>query len=52
MNRYEKSKIKGATMVEYVLIVGLLSIVAVALIKTVGVNISALFTKINTALTS
>ncbi len=52
MSNQSKKKIKGATMIEYVLIVGLISIVAVTLMTTAGTNIKNLFTKINTALTS
>lgn len=50
MNNYSKNKIKGATMVEYVLILGLISIAAVAILQSIGVNILALFTKVNTAI--
>ena len=51
MNQYSKNKIKGATMVEYVLIVGLISIAAAVILKTIGVSITTLFTKVNTSLT-
>ena len=50
MSNYQKNKIKGATMIEYVLIVGLISIAAVALMTTVGGSVKTLFTNINTAL--
>ena len=50
MSKYAKNKIKGATMIEYVIIVGLISIVAVTLMTTTGTTIKTLFTRINTAL--
>ena len=50
MNRYAQNKIKGATMVEYVLIVGLISIAAAVILKTLGVSITSLFTKVSTTI--
>lgn len=43
-------RIKGATMIEYVLIVGLIAIAAVAIMTTVGTSVTGVFTKINTNL--
>jgi pilus assembly protein Flp/PilA len=48
MNRANKSK--GATMIEYVLIVGLIAIAAVAIMTTVGGSITTLFTTVNSKL--
>lgn len=50
MSNYSRNKIKGATMIEYVLIAGLIAVAAVALITTVGGSINTVFTAINTAL--
>ncbi len=47
---YSKRKIKGATMIEYVLLAGLISIAAAALLTPLGTKISALFTKVSAAL--
>lgn len=52
MTNHSLNKIKGATMIEYVLIVALISIVAVTLMTDVGTSISTLFTKVSTALTT
>ena len=52
MTNYNLNQIKGATMIEYVLIVALISIVAVTLMTNVGTSISNLFTKVTTALTT
>jgi Flp pilus assembly pilin Flp len=41
---------KGASMIEYVLLASLISIVAIALMTTVGTQIKAVFTKIVAAL--
>jgi pilus assembly protein Flp/PilA len=51
MNKYQKKQIKGATMIEYVLIAGLIAVAAVAIMTTVGGGIAGLFTKVNTAIT-
>lgn len=50
MSNYAKNKIKGATMIEYTLIVALLSIAAAAIITTVGSTIKTIFTTVNTTL--
>ncbi len=52
MSNYSKKKIKGATMIEYVLIVGLISIAAVTIITTLGGTIKTAFTSVNTSVTS
>jgi len=51
MSNYSRNKIKGATMIEYVLIVGLISIAAVALLTALGVSIQGLLTRVSAALT-
>ena len=45
-----KKSVKGATMIEYVLIVGLIAIAAVVIMTTVGGSVTNMFTKINTKL--
>jgi pilus assembly protein Flp/PilA len=40
----------GAAMVEYVLIAGLISIVAIALIQSSGTSVTAIWTKVSAAL--
>ena len=42
----------GQGLVEYALILGLISIVAVAILTTMGTSVRSIFTKINTALTN
>ena len=42
---------KGVTTMEYALVAGLISIVAIAMITNVGNAVNAAFTAINTALT-
>ena len=43
-------KEEGATMVEYGLMVGLIAIVCIAAVTLIGTDLSALFTKVSTAL--
>jgi Flp pilus assembly pilin Flp len=50
MSKYPKKKIKGATMIEYIIITALLSIAAAAIITTIGGTIKTLFTTVNTTL--
>jgi pilus assembly protein Flp/PilA len=50
MNNYSIRKIKGATMIEYVLVVGLIAIAAVVIMTTLGTSVSSVFTKVNTNL--
>jgi len=50
MLNYQLNKIKGATMIEYVLIAGLISIAAVALLTPLGTKIAAVFSNVTTAL--
>lgn len=50
MSNYELNKIKGVTMIEYVLIAGLISIAAVALLTPLGAKIVAMFTSITNAM--
>lgn len=45
-----KKLIKGATMIEYVLIVGLIALAVVTILTTLGTNIGGTFTKVNTKL--
>ncbi len=47
---FSRRKIKGATMIEYVLLAGLISIAAAALLTPLGTKISKLFTTITTAI--
>ena len=42
----------GATMVEYTILVGLISIVAVGIIILISPNIQAIWTKVNTAMSN
>jgi Flp pilus assembly pilin Flp len=51
MYNYYLNRIKGATMIEYVLIVGLIALGAVVIMTAVGVSITDAFTRIQTALT-
>jgi Flp pilus assembly pilin Flp len=46
-----KKNIKGATMIEYVLIVALLSIAAVILLGTVGGGVQSTLTSVSNAIT-
>jgi Flp pilus assembly pilin Flp len=50
MNKYQSNKIKGATMIEYALIVGLISIVAIVFLTPLGTKIAALFQSATTAI--
>lgn len=47
-----RSDNKGVTMIEYALMAGLVSIVAVALVAAMGTSLKNLFSTINTGLTS
>ena len=47
-----KSDKKGVTMIEYALIAGLISVVAITLLTAMGTSVSNLFGTINSALTS
>ena len=47
-----KSDNKGVTMIEYALIAGLISVVAIAMLTAMGTTVNSLFSTINTALTS
>jgi pilus assembly protein Flp/PilA len=49
MSKNQKNNIKGATMIEYILIVGLISIAAVIIMGTLGGSIGTLFTTVNTS---
>ncbi len=48
MTKYSKNKIKGATMIEYAIIVGLIAIAVTAIVTTLGKDIITLFTSIDT----
>ncbi len=50
MTNYQLNKIKGVTMIEYVLIAGLISIAAVALLTPLGGKIVAIFQNISNAI--
>jgi pilus assembly protein Flp/PilA len=47
-----KSDNKGVTMIEYALIAGLVSIVAIALLSAMGTSVKNIFTSVNNALTT
>ena len=47
-----KSDNKGVTMIEYALIAGLISVVAIALLTAMGTSVKNIFTSINNALTT
>lgn len=47
-----KSDNKGVTMVEYALIAGLISVVAITLLTGMGSSVKNIFTTINNALTT
>ena len=47
-----KSDNKGVTMIEYALIAGLVSVVAIAMLTAMGTSVNNLYSTINTALTS
>ncbi len=50
MTNHDLNNIKGATMIEYVLIAGLISIAAAALLTPLGTKIGAVFSSVTTAL--
>ena len=43
---------KGVTMIEYALIAGLISVVAIALLQSMGTSVSKIFSSINSALST
>ena len=47
-----KADRKGVTMIEYALIAGLVSVVAIAMLSAMGVTVNSLYSTINAALTS
>ncbi len=47
-----KSDKKGVTMIEYALIAGLISVVAIALLSAMGTSVKNIFSSINSALTT
>ena len=47
-----KSDNKGVTMIEYALIAGLISVVAIALLSAMGTSVKNIFSSINSALTT
>ena len=47
-----KSDKKGVTLIEYALIAGLISVVAITLLTNVGSSIKNIFTSINSSLTT
>ena len=49
LNRFAKDQ-SGATAIEYGLIAGLISVVILTALKTIGTNINTKFTAIGTAL--
>ena len=47
-----KSDNKGVTLIEYALIAGLISVVAIALLSAMGSSVKNIFSSINSALTT
>jgi pilus assembly protein Flp/PilA len=47
-----KSDKKGVTMIEYALIAGLVSVVAIAMLTAMGTSVNNLYSNINSALTT
>jgi pilus assembly protein Flp/PilA len=47
-----KSDARGVTLIEYALIAGLVSIVAIALLAAMGTSLKNLYSSVNDALTS
>ena len=47
-----KSDKRGVTMIEYALIAGLISVVAIAMLTAMGTSVNNLYSTINAALTS
>ncbi len=47
-----KSDEKGVTMIEYALIAGLISVVAIVLLTAMGTSVKNIFSSINSALTT
>ena len=43
---------QGVTMIEYALIAGLISVVAIVLLSAMGLTLKNIFTSVNSALTS
>jgi len=56
INTYNKTQMsnkqKGATMVEYAIMVALIAIVAIAAVKTLGTNVNAKFGTVATSIGS
>lgn len=50
MNNYQRNQIKGATMIEYVLIAGLISIAAAAFLTPLGTKIAGVFSTVTSEL--
>jgi len=50
MSQYMKNKVKGATMIEYVLLAALIAVVVAALLPALTTKIGATLTDIETAL--
>ena len=52
MNNNKLNKIKGATMTEYVLIIGLIAAGSVLALTSVGTGMAGFFTSLNTTITN
>lgn len=52
VNKKQLNKIKGATMTEYVLIIGLIAAGAVLALTSVGTGMAGFFTSLNTTVTN
>ncbi len=46
-----KGKQRGATMIEYAIMVALIAAVAITVVKTLGVDVAAKFTTVDNAIT-
>ena len=49
-NRLDREK--GQALVEYALILALIAVVSIAILQAMGVNVSRIFNKVNTALSN
>ena len=52
MNKRKLNKIRGATMTEYVLLIGLIAAGAILALTGVGTNIATFFTNLGTRVTT
>ncbi len=52
MKNNKLNKIRGATMTEYVLLIGLVAAGAIVALTSLGTNVASFFTKLGTKITS